>query len=333
MGNVIITASKNDTWTYALLTPDAVIGDAVRSIVAHLREHELVPVVSRLIALDINRMQEFYGSTRFRILNPGFEDFEFSWTMHDALYGMAPACLIMLSRSSGRACERLLKCKGYTRPEISPPGTIRRMGENVVFNLVHCPDDIASAVRELPILVGSPETERLLRYVLAPPELQLPQVVGVPALLECLPATGGWEAISFPVIANRLRGRLLQWLALKLWTDTDAGLALSDVHSLLTAEREGVRAQMTSAERLVVAMSANARIHSGLAALAERIRDDVVLDAASALSELYDLHGERQPDAIFALADRGIYLSMLEKVIIESHTYAFRPNSEINALY
>lgn len=63
--------------------------------------------------------------------------------------------MLLLHRPEGSACETMVRCKGATRPEAAALGTVRSLAENVVLNLVHCPDDPVRAARELSIVVGA----------------------------------------------------------------------------------------------------------------------------------------------------------------------------------
>src|SRR6185436_16379907 len=111
----------------------------------------------------------------------------------------------------GDACRAMLRCKGKTRPELADPGTVRHVGENVIFNLVHCPDDTASARRELDLLLGPVEARRV-RSLLPAADPRIGHLAGVAALRASLPAAGTPEAISFPAVANRIRRRVVQVL-------------------------------------------------------------------------------------------------------------------------
>jgi hypothetical protein len=214
------------------------------------------------------------------------------------LYDSGPACLLLLHRRSGGAALAATRCKGATRPEAAAPGTFRHWGENVVLNLAHSPDDEAGARRELAILVGAAEAERLRAVASAPPG-ELDDLIGWRTLRASLPAVSGWEAISFPVAAHRIRS-----------------------HRLLGAERDALSASSTGSERMRVAQEANAGVHQQLASAA---RGHAVSDGLEALAALYEVDGERRPDAVLGLAEHGIYLSPLEKMVLETHTATFRP--------
>lgn len=322
-------------WTYAIATPDATLGGALPALFAVLDRHGLKPTACRLIQLDVGRMKRFYRTTKFLILNPGESDYEFAWDMHGRLYGLAPACLIMLSDTTGAdACQKLMECKGETRPEIARPHSVRSLGENVIFNLIHSPDDAASARAELPILLDDQGHWMLTLardWHSRPPELTA--LVGRDALLDALPVFAGPEAISFPFIANRVWQRVVTWLALALRDNPAAVAALAEAKRNLNAERDLLRKCHSTVERLRVALSAGPQAHHLALNAAQRLEKPTFSDSLNALANLYDLRGARDHDNILALADHGVYLAPLEQVMIESHSHAFRPNSEIDGIY
>jgi nucleoside diphosphate kinase len=326
--------SHDDRWTYAMATPDALLAGALPMILKQLSACDLSPVACRILALSIEQMQLFYGTSEFLIHDPGQLDYKFPWGMHRELYALAPACIIMLRHDQGSACERMMVCKGATRPEIAEPGTVRSMGENVIFNLIHCPDDADSARDELSILLGD-EADWLLSMIDRPFALDgsMSRLLGAEAMLECVPSFSGPEAVSFVFIANRVRGRLAQWLGLALREDAAAVRQLSRVMCELTLERQRLRSLSGSTDRLRAARSASSALHELLSGAARSLGEPRVSAGIDALSALYDLRGIRDPGAIFALARYGIYLAPLERVIIESHCHAFRPNNEINGIY
>lgn len=324
--------TASDTWTFVLVTPDGVLGDALGRIIVCLRGHGLRPAACCLVELSIETMREIYLEDSWHIDNPGYDDVDFSWDMHRELYELAPAYLIMLSRPDGGACEAMLRCKGNTRPEIALPGTIRWSTENVIFNFVHSPDDIRCAKRELALLVGPAALDSFISAARSEtPDID--GLVGIDALNGCVPAFTGWAAVSYVAIANKIRRRIVQWLALATHRDGRCLGILSTTQRLLTAEAQSFATAATSARRLDLAVRGNPIIHSHIAAVAGSCGSDTIIDGVNALDELYRLDGPRRVDAVLAMSGVGIYLSPLEKVIIESHSYSFRPGRELMALY
>lgn len=153
----------DDTWAYVLVTPDAIVGDTFPAVVEVLRDHGLTPIACRTIALDVDLLKRLYGGsgTQFFVGNPGGADVRFPLDLHALLFSIAPACLLMLHRAGKPASRTLVDAKGAVWPEISPAGTLRHLGENAVFNAVHCPDDAVAAGRELAALVGEADARRL----------------------------------------------------------------------------------------------------------------------------------------------------------------------------
>lgn len=329
----MFVATERDDWTYLLVTPDGVAAGAVGLVLDRVLAHGLNTNFCLTVGLDVASMQEFYGgSPSFRIQDPGKRDFQFSWDTHEALYALAPACLVTLTASGGDAVGRMLRCKGRTRPELAEPDSVRWLGENVVFNLVHCPDDLGSARRELELLLGADEA-CLLMSAPTPLRPELASVAGEAALAASLPAAGDWESVSFPAIANRIRRRVVQRLAVLLGHDATVLRSLFRAQALLDAERGRLAAGTTSRMRLLTAISANSAICAELAAVVTALGDDVLTRGLDALSDLFDLRAPRRPEAVLALAHRGVYIGPLERVIVSCHAHAFRPNAEIDELY
>lgn len=326
-------ATERDDWTYVLVTPDGVAAGAVGLVLDRVLAHGLKPELCRPVGLEVKSMQTFYGgSPAFRIQDPGKRDFEFSWDTHEALYALAPACLVTLTAPGGDAVHRMLRCKGRTRPELAEPDSVRWLGENVVFNLVHCPDDLGSARRELELLVGADEA-RLLMAAPTPLGPELASVAGEAVLAASLPAAGDWESVSFPAIANRIRRRVVQRLAVLLAQDDAVLQSLVRAQELLDAERGSLAAGTTSRMRLLTAISVNSAISTELAVAVAALDDEVLARGLDALSGLFELRAPRRPEAVLALADRGVYIGPLERVIVSCHAHAFRPNAEIDELY
>ncbi|WP_127361625.1 nucleoside-diphosphate kinase [Actinacidiphila soli] len=271
MAGLEFRGSRSDTWTYALATPDAVVSGALEFVFSRLKAHDLKPLVCRVVGLEAEKMQQFYGGNTFRISNPGSEDFQFSWDTHELLYGVAPASLIMLSCEDGSACAKMLNCKGHVRPELAERTTVRRLGENVIFNLVHSPDDTRAAVRELSIVLGSDEVEELVSASNATlKDTELAALTGVEALFDALPAFHGREATSFPSIARRIRLRIVMMLAVALHGDRSAVRELSRVRALLARQQQVLGACTATDERMLLAQRDNRAIHTSLIAAVVR---------------------------------------------------------------
>lgn len=327
-------ARDGDAWTYALATADAVIGGAIGTIVEHLTAHDLVPTVCQLVPFRLQQLfsEQNVDDPTFYIQNPGARDVEFSLSMHDELYGLAPACVLMVTTASGRggASEAMLRCKGATRPESAAPGSIRHLGENVIFNLIHCPDDGGTAIKELSNIFGREAAGRLISLATSRGE-QAVEMLGLKALLSSVPSFSGKEAISFPAIVNRVRRRLVQRLCVLLEDSHHSDLL--QAHRMLSDEQGRLAAAALPMRRLLIAQDVNDRIHATLVGVAAKTDNVAISAGLDAITAMFDLYGPREPEAIFALSEVGIYISPLEKVVIQSHSYAFRPSDELEHIY
>ncbi|MBB1155416.1 nucleoside-diphosphate kinase [Amycolatopsis dendrobii] len=263
-----------DRWTFALITPDGVVGEAFDSIVELLQRNGFAVVTGRVLQLDLPTMMRVYRASE--TVDPENDPFA-------RLYGSGAACLLLLHRAAGEACATLTRCKGATRPDAAQPGTVRYLGENVILNLLHSPDDPGNAARELSILVGQEAAERYRA------EAMSGVLRGAAALRASLPATHGWEAISGPVAVNRIRRRIGQQFA-----PGDEGL-----QAALDDERDRIAVCRTSGERRLVAERANPSIQRRLTSLG-----------------LGELAGAPPDQA--ALAEHGIFVSKLEQLVLDT---------------
>ena len=329
MGTARVT---DDTWSFVLVTGDGVLAGAIDTILRTIARHDLEPAACLLVPF---RLQQLFGNgdhedPTFFVENPGGEDVVFSLHMHDDLYRLAPACVLMVARPGGGAAEVALECKGATRPELAAPGTLRHLGENVIFNLVHVPDDTAAAFDELANMLGPAVATHLVELAVQP--LAEPAgVLDAEGLARCMPAFAGPAAISFPAIANRIRARIAQRL---LVVDPRAAAEpLAAVPGLLSSERRSLAGLATARERMLAAREASPALHEALRAAARGAREAALAAALDALAELFELDGRRGPEPLFDLPRHAVYLSPLERVIIQSHDYAFRPSTDLAGMY
>jgi hypothetical protein len=156
-----------------------------------------------------------------------------------------------------------------------------------------------------------------------------PRVVSVDAALTRLPAFSGPTATSFPMIANKIRDRVIQ----RLWLGRAGEEELDVMHTRLAEERAALEAAKTSQERQERAMATNPTIEAALAATAEKHGTEALQRGLAALAALFDLEGAREHEAVLSLLDEDVYISPLEAIIVESHSYGFRPNVELNGIY
>jgi hypothetical protein len=210
----------------------------------------------------------------------------------ERLYRVAPAAVLALRG----APEAMLACKGATRPHEAQAGTIRVAGEHLIFNFAHCPDDAASAPIELAYLVGR-EQAALMQARAEAEEASAEPVLD--HLHMVLPAYQGWEAISFPMVANRVRARAIQ--------------RRFDAHAyqVLFLERQALLAARSPGDRLRVGKAANATIRAAMPA-------DPGLEA---LADLYEGAG---PDRFAAIEAMDVYFTELELATLDAQAHANR---------
>ena len=297
------------SWTFVLVTPDAVLGGYLDFVLERVSAAGLRVRACRVLALDYRMLGRMYAHRDDpppyrpnRVSLPPF--------VMTPLYALAPAALVVLDGD----CATMLACKGKTRPEEAGAGSIRHAGENYVFNLVHCPDDPESAAIELSYLVGAADAAGMPRVTGA-----LAPLVGARQLAACLPAFGGWAALSFPAVANRLRSRVVQQRAIAVQDDAAAVLRLQLVQAALDAEREALAAAASPVERLALAQATDAQVRVPLAEAAGAS----LAPGLAALGALYDIDGPRAPDAVKDLAAAGIYVAESEKVALDAHAYTY----------
>ena len=326
--------SDADLWTYVLITPDGMVSGAFDTIVDLVLRKGLDIVASRTHRLEVPTMVEVYRKPPRpdSAAKPKSGGIQIPARMYENVYNAGPACLLLLYRAGGNACAVMSRCKGYTRPEVAEPGTVRHGGENVILNLVHCPDDADNAWRELVILVGADDAKRLRAMALAGPAGNT-GLLGVATLRDSLPALHGWEAISFPETANRIRRRIVSSLALASWEDPESTSLLIAAQASLDEERDLVAARSTSLKRMLLAQQTNASIHENLTAVAAKLGLQALLTGLDALAALYDLDGDRDVAPVLALADHGVFVSALEKMVLDSHAVSFRPHEDLAAVY
>jgi nucleoside diphosphate kinase len=288
-------------WTFAMITPDAMVGGYMRFVLDRLAAHGLEVRGARLIALDWHRLGQMYTHRDDPPPSKGAPG-ELPQRVMERLYRLAPAAVLALHGSP----EAMLACKGATRPEQAAAGTVRAAGEHLIFNYAHCPDDAASAAIELAYLVGREDALALQARA------EAAEPTGEPVLDQLhmvVPAYAGWEAISFPMAANRLRCRAVQ----RRYTP--------EAHRALFLERQALLAARGAADRLRVAQAANPTVHAAVLAAA----DPAWVPGLEALAALYEVNGPRDLAAIEALRGQGLYLSEQELVTLDAHGHAYFP--------
>jgi nucleoside diphosphate kinase len=309
----MIDLPSDDTWSFAILTPDAVVTDRLGELAAILRSHGFQLGACRLLELEWDRMGRMYTHSDVPPPSPAVEPRGMlPAVVMKKIYGLTPAVVVVVTHPEGDACARLLRCKGATKPEEAAQGTVRALGENQILNLMHCPDDAPSAAIELAYLVGKVDAEGLVARTLAGDTALA--LSGPDQLSMCLPAFTGWEAVSFPMIANRLHSRVVQWLGAHAGAGAIA--PLTRAHDALVRERTALRAIARSVERMAVAQAALPAIHQ---ALTEASAPGDIRDGLERLAALYDV---TDPSIVLPLPDfpaEAIYLSPLEAMALDAH--------------
>lgn len=328
--------SKSSTralsWSFVLVTGDGVLSGAVGKVNALLEEHDLTPTICQIMPFGRSMMGKLYGAgdAEFLIENPGGEDVLFPLDMHEDLYRLTPVCLTLVTAAAD-APAAVIRAKGKTLPERAPADTIRHFGENVIFNLIHTPDDEQAASRELHAMLGSQRAERLIAAAreASPAVVQL---TGPELIDAALPAFEGSDATAFVAIANRICFRAVRHLAVESAPAHHSELGI--IRARLIHERETTADRATSRERMLgVGQDARETI-TRLSNVAGQSGDHGLAGALRALAALFDLDGERRVEEMLAeLTAKEIYVAPLERVMVQSHGLAFRRNHTMATSY
>ncbi|MCC5954303.1 MAG: hypothetical protein JJU45_19615 [Acidimicrobiia bacterium] len=297
--------------------------NAFDRIIDRLDDHGFWVCGGLVLELDVDRMRRMYHHCDDPPEPTGNRD-ELPVSVLEEIYAVAPACVVMLAGRAEDLGAELVGVKGDKRPTLAAPGSVRRSGHHLIFNTLHSPDDEQAAEIELAYLVGAAPAEGLMA---------LARSAGADdgstaarhrraSLAASLPAMCGWEALSYPMIANRIRTRIVQRLAIAPATfGIDVGV-LDTALGILEAEREAMRQQELHHERLLAAREHDDQLTSLLLAALGESAGDGLRAGVTALSQLMVPNGDRQVHAIVALADDGIYVSPLERIAIDAHRYA-----------
>lgn len=307
-------SAPGGSWTYVLITPDALIADALTSLVDKLRHYGLEPRGGRLLRLDAGTMLHIYNRP-VRSKPPALPP----PSVFELWYSLGPSCVLLLHRDEGDASAAMLEAKGATDPRRARTDSIRHAGENTLMNLVHCPDDEDAANWELTQLFGDDALE--MREAAARPDDMI-RLLTTDSIGDALPACSGREALSVPLIVNKLRLRLVQRMALRSHYDRGALRMLLEVRQALELDRAEVAEVATSAGRLDVARGHNAVIHHPLQKVAGRCGEPAWTRAVLAMSALITGSPEGHSDAVAAVSASGLYISHTESVAVQVNAYA-----------
>ncbi|MEU2735864.1 nucleoside-diphosphate kinase [Streptomyces sp. NPDC007095] len=302
------------SWTYALVTPDGLVTQALPRLLDTFRSAGLDPVAAELIRQDAETMVRLYDvPTRGRpVALPPHRAFQL-W------YDLGPACLTLLRYDGADACAAMGRLKGATDPAAARPGTVRHAGENVLMNLVHCPDDEPSARAELPQLLGRRRAEALLtQATLFDDRVRL---LTVGSIEEAAPLFDGPHALSLPLAVNRLRLRVVQHMAI-------TGIALPNLLPLLEKarlalleERDELLSIETSPARTAAARAHNGRVQELLRDAVRTAQDPATENAVYRLSDVLMGSSEHWAPLQEAIRAADVYLSDMESAVLEQSHY------------
>jgi hypothetical protein len=206
------------------------------------------------------------------------------------------------------------------------------MGENVFLNFSHCPDTVDAVRRELPILIDERDFQALSTLTESG-NLEIDDLIGISAFTDSQPTVGSWDAASFPSISIRICLRVISLLA-ALAQESDMEIdMLRAAKSALLRERKKLLASQTSQERLMTVQKSMPATIGVIRELATSAHEDSIASGLGELANLYQLNGPRGVSQALALADRGLLISSLERIVLESHDLTFRPHPDLVGLY
>lgn len=323
---------KDSTWTYALVAPDGLMGGALARIADLLTASGFRIMAVRGVTLNAEAIDDLYSDPKPRPSGSGSGGVPIPIRMFSDLYQIWPGCVLILHRPAGFAVETMLECKGYTRPELADAGSIRHMAENVFLNYGHCPDSQDNVLRELSILLH-PRDLASISVIADAGGMELEDLIGLAAFTESLPVLNSWDAVSFPAISVRICLRVIMLLAALVHTDDEKLYQLRTAKTALVQAGRKLLGGQTSHERMITAQDAVPAIITIIRDLAAGVDEDVFVGGLKSLADLYDLSGPREIDYMLALAKRGVVISALERIVLESHDFTFRLHPELIGLY
>jgi nucleoside diphosphate kinase len=313
---VKVNPANDETWAFALITPDGVVSQATEFVAGRFLEHGLEIGACRLLSLDSERMFAVYSDPEVGPTGPSLPAHIF-----EDLYREAPACLLMVRQKQPggeRTCDLLNHAKGATDPQMAAVRSVRAAGENKIMNLIHSPDDSRGAWRELCLLVGENEAQALIRLTFTGGGQAA--LVSLDGVMAAMPAFSGWQAISFPLVANRLEQRIVQRLSL---VDESGVDELTAVQTELRKELEELTSLPTSGTRLDAAKAWRPTLHEPLLTVAERCDESGLVDALNTLDALFYPEREQVLEPVTRLPEHRVPLTSLEQVSIVNHRWSF----------
>jgi len=306
--------TSSSSWTYVLVTPDALVLESLPWLIGKLLSVHLRPVAGRLIHLESVTMLRIYdASLRNRpVTLPPKRAF-------DLWYGLGPGCILALHRDGLDACSAMLDIKGATNPNVARVDSIRYSGENGLMNLVHCPDDETAAVEELAQLLGEGSALDLQRLALFPNETVSRLTIG--SLEDSLPVHSGRDALSVPLVVNKIRLRLVQQLVIRGSSDEAILSDLAKIRLKLRDEHGALSRTVTSSGRYAIARAHDRQLTADILSTARQLKESAVERVLLSLSAL--LIGSREDGraALAAMHECGTCVSATESAVLELSDY------------
>jgi hypothetical protein len=213
----------------------------------------------------------------------------------------------------------MLDLKGPTNPSNAAADSIRYAGENGLMNLVHCPDDETAAAEELAQLLGAGSAIDLQRLALFPNETASRLTVG--SLEDSLPVHSGRNALSVPLVVNKIRLRVMQQLVIQGSSDEAILSDLAKIRLKLRDEHEALSQAATSSGRFAIARAHDRQLTGDILSAARQLKESAIERVLLSLSAL--LIGSREDGraALAALHQSGTYVSATEGAVLELTDY------------
>jgi nucleoside diphosphate kinase len=305
--------TSSSSWTYLLVTPDALVSESLPWLIGKLRSVHLRPVAGRLIRVESVTMLHIYEPS-LRGLPVALPKRAF-----DLWYGLGPGCILAIHRDGPGACSAMLDVKGPTDPSAARADSIRYAGENGLMNLVHCPDDETAATEELAQLLGEESAIDLQRLALFPNETVSRLTVG--SLEDSLPVHSGRDALSVPLVVNKIRLRVMQQLVIQGSSDEAILSELAEIRLKLRDEHETLSRAPTSSGRFAIARAHDRQLNGDILSTAQKLKDSAVQRVLLSLSALLTGSREDGRAALAAIHESGTYVSATEGAVLELTDY------------
>jgi hypothetical protein len=187
------------------------------------------------------------------------------------------------------------------------------------MNLVHCPDDETAAAEELAQLLGEGRAIDLQRLALFPNETVSRLTVG--SLEDSLPVHSGRDALSVPLVVNKIRLRVMQQLVIQGSSNEAILSDLAKIRLKLRDEHENLSQAATSSGRFAIARTHDRQLTRDILSAAQQLKDSAIERVLLSLSAL--LIGSREDGraALAAIHQSGTCVSATEGAVLELTDY------------